>query len=291
MAKNDFGGILLIIGLVAVILLVKLIMVIWPYLIGIFLLWIGYGIYSHWKVRMLKKYDNDWKLIYENELKVWARIAMVVVPVSMGFGINELSKRIAYENEINRQRQEQLEKSRIEEKERKLAIQLKKDSSNHFLALGLKDIERKRYKSSIINLDSALIIYPNNHEAHYQKCVALKKRRKYNSALKEVNKLIKKTSWRKDKVLLLKGQCLLKLGRKEEAVISFYGSAKRNSIEAGQLYEKYNPYMKVVSYYTTLCCDGTHSTATGRGACSHHGGVCNWRYPIYKNRRKYEISD
>lgn len=27
-----------------------------------------------------------------------------------------------------------------------------------------------------------------------------------------------------------------------------------------------------------LCKDGTESTATGSGACSHHGGVSCWRY-------------
>lgn len=26
------------------------------------------------------------------------------------------------------------------------------------------------------------------------------------------------------------------------------------------------------------CCDGTRSSATGSGACSHHGGVCEWLY-------------
>lgn len=25
------------------------------------------------------------------------------------------------------------------------------------------------------------------------------------------------------------------------------------------------------------CCDGTNSNATGRGACSHHGGVKYWK--------------
>ena len=27
-----------------------------------------------------------------------------------------------------------------------------------------------------------------------------------------------------------------------------------------------------------ICNDGTTSTATGSGACSHHGGVSCWRY-------------
>ena len=37
----------------------------------------------------------------------------------------------------------------------------------------------------------------------------------------------------------------------------------------------------VVSYYSVrtgaVCNDGSHSTATGRGACSHHGGVAYWK--------------
>jgi hypothetical protein len=27
-----------------------------------------------------------------------------------------------------------------------------------------------------------------------------------------------------------------------------------------------------------ICRDGWHSSATGRGACSHHGGVDHWLY-------------
>ncbi|MEQ8910293.1 MAG: SH3 domain-containing protein [Vicingaceae bacterium] len=30
------------------------------------------------------------------------------------------------------------------------------------------------------------------------------------------------------------------------------------------------------------CRDGSNSSATGRGACSHHGGVANWRYRTEK---------
>ncbi len=29
------------------------------------------------------------------------------------------------------------------------------------------------------------------------------------------------------------------------------------------------------------CWDGTRSYATGRGACSHHGGVRNWTYEYW----------
>jgi hypothetical protein len=39
--------------------------------------------------------------------------------------------------------------------------------------------------------------------------------------------------------------------------------------------------VKVVNVYVhrvgCKCCDGRNSSATGRGACSHHGGVRYWK--------------
>lgn len=37
-----------------------------------------------------------------------------------------------------------------------------------------------------------------------------------------------------------------------------------------------------------ICKDGTYSSATGRGACSHHGGVSTWRY---SERERVEVID
>ena len=50
--------------------------------------------------------------------------------------------------------------------------------------------------------------------------------------------------------------------------------------------ETVTTYKKVVTGYCTLCNDGTYSPscATGRGACSHHGGVAEW------NAAKYSIT-
>ena len=44
-------------------------------------------------------------------------------------------------------------------------------------------------------------------------------------------------------------------------------------------------YRQEVSGYCTLCNDGTYSPscATGRGACSYHGGVAQWNAPRYTN--------
>lgn len=49
--------------------------------------------------------------------------------------------------------------------------------------------------------------------------------------------------------------------------------------------EQVTNYEKKVVGYCTLCSDGTYSPscATGRGACSHHGGVAQWNAPKYEN--------
>lgn len=54
--------------------------------------------------------------------------------------------------------------------------------------------------------------------------------------------------------------------------------------------EKVKKYKTVIVGYCTLCRDGTYSPtcATGRGACSHHGGVAQWSAPIYNQVEYYE---
>lgn len=48
-------------------------------------------------------------------------------------------------------------------------------------------------------------------------------------------------------------------------------------------------YKEVIVSYCTLCRDGTYSPscATGRGACSHHGGVAQWNAPVYGSKPEY----
>jgi hypothetical protein len=44
-------------------------------------------------------------------------------------------------------------------------------------------------------------------------------------------------------------------------------------------------YREEIAGYCTLCADGSYSPtcATGRGACSHHGGVAQWNAPRMRN--------
>lgn len=92
---------------------------------------------------------------------------------------------------------------------------------------------------------------------------------------------------------LQRGRCYRKLGSKRDAIGDFYQAAHGGNSEAAKLYEQMNPKLRRVSYYQTVCCDGSYSpsNAKGRGACSHHGGVCNWNYPIYEYYRKYDFPD
>jgi tetratricopeptide (TPR) repeat protein len=77
---------------------------------------------------------------------------------------------------------------------------------------------------------------------------------KYQDALSELNKLIEKDANNSD-LLYNRALCYSHTGKIREAVAD---------------------------------CDGSTSSATGRGACSHHGGVCAWNAPVYEESRKYE---
>lgn len=283
--KSDgaIGWLALIIGVIVI--LAKIILVLLP------LILIGGGIYYYfkWQNKKLAEYDNDWNAFYHNELKGKLKIAAVAVPVSLGIGYVGYSNHQKQEKERIEREQVEAERIRIEEEKKRLAIQAKIDSSQVYLDLATKDFDRKRYKQSIINLDSALLVYPENYEAQFKKGIALKERRKYQDAIDELDNLSRKTGQYKSEIHLIKGQCLLKLKKKEDGIVQIYEASELGNEEAQKLYDKVNPIIKEITGYRRRCCDGTTSYASGKGACSHHGGVCKWNEPIYRERRKYRI--
>ncbi|MFB9075960.1 hypothetical protein ACFFLS_13585 [Flavobacterium procerum] len=82
--------------------------------------------------------------------------------------------------------------------------------------------------------------------------------------------------------------CYSKTGKIGEAVVDCKTAVKLGDTNAEKLHDKINPIKKRIAYYVTRCCDGTTSSSSGRGTCSHHGGVCNWSEPVYEEYRKYE---
>ncbi|MEI2271675.1 hypothetical protein OHD16_05935 [Sphingobacterium sp. ML3W] len=82
--------------------------------------------------------------------------------------------------------------------------------------------------------------------------------------------------------------CYQKLKQPHAAVSDLTIAIELGSTAAQRLYNTINPLRKRVIGYVTRCCDGTTSNARGRGACSWHGGVCNWNDPVYEEYRQYE---
>lgn len=82
--------------------------------------------------------------------------------------------------------------------------------------------------------------------------------------------------------------CYSKTGKIREAVYDCKIATQLGDKNAERLYNKINPIKKRIIGYITRCCDGSTSGSTGRGTCSHHGGVCDWQEPVYEEYRKYE---
>lgn len=69
---------------------------------------------------------------------------------------------------------------------------------------------------------------------------------------------------------------------------SYHGRVYRtyiyHSYEPARTHQEYRKTgNQIITGYCTLCVDGTYSPscATGRGACSYHGGVAQWNAPVY----------
>lgn len=111
--------------------------------------------------------------------------------------------------------------------------------------------------------------------------------KKYNLAIPLLNELILKEG-SNPKLFYNRAVCYSKTGRIKDAVKDCKTAINLGDKTAEKLYDKINPIKRRIAYYVTRCCDGSTSNATGRGACSHHGGVCNWSEPVYEEYRKYE---
>lgn len=88
-------------------------------------------------------------------------------------------------------------------------------------------------------------------------------------------------------ILYQRALCHMHVGQMGMAAGDLAIALNKGSLKAKKLYNKVNPIRRRVIGYTTLCSDGSTSSASGRGACSWHGGVADWNHPIYEESRKY----
>ena len=277
--KSD--GALVLLALIGLILyfISKIILTILPFLI---ILAIAY-FFIKWQNKKLKKYNGNWSLFYKKELKNKLKIILLILPLLIAFFLF----RSYNQQKIEKLRVEKLAAEAQKLKSEEERIQLLKDSSNFYLKLAISSSENKKLENTLKYLDSSLVVYPLNYEAQFQKGIILQKNKRYQEALKIFNDISNKTDQFSYDLFLIKGHSLLKMNRKKEAIASFYKASQLGNREAKLFYEKLNPLVKKIIGYRTKCCDGTYSKAKGKGACSHHGGVCNWNEPIYSETRKY----
>lgn len=128
--------------------------------------------------------------------------------------------------------------------------------------------------------DTKFIIAKNN-------ALKLVKAGKYRSAVDALTSLLVESP--NDATLLYnRALCYDKIGAPESAVQDLWSAMKAGSTMAEKYHNRINPVRKRIIGYVTRCCDGTTSSARGRGACSWHGGVCNWNEPEYETYRKYQ---
>lgn len=119
------------------------------------------------------------------------------------------------------------------------------------------------------------------------KAFDLVKAEKYKLALPQLDSLILKEE-NNPNLFYNRALCYSKTAKIKEAVSDCLKAMQLGDKKADKLYNKINPIKKRIVGYITRCCDGSTSGSTGRGTCSHHGGVCDWSEPIYQEYRKYE---
>lgn len=148
------------------------------------------------------------------------------------------------------------------------------------------NIQIDRANSFAVSADEKALIHKERTRFAVQDAIALVQSANYKAALPELNKLLFADPANKE-LLLNRAICLSKTGKIAEAVNDLKPLIADGNTQAQLLYDKINPVRQRVAYYVTRCCDGTTSSSTGRGTCSHHGGVCNWSEPVYEQYRKY----
>ncbi len=100
--------------------------------------------------------------------------------------------------------------------------------------------------------------------------------------------MAKDTKLKENNILICDGTHVIEdceLNGKKYTLYKYY-----TAIEEKSHTETVTKYKKEIINYCTLCNDGTYSPtcATGRGACSHHGGVAQWNAPVYGQVAYYE---
>lgn len=207
--------------------------------------------------------------------------------IASGFATShyaEIEKEVSHRKKLDVEKKELV---RIESERIEIA---RVDSLNFYLNEAENFFEKKQFNKAIDAYGLALnFAGEEKTDILSKKATCLVASGKYKAAITEITSLLDAEQGNSD-LYFQRAICYNKIGKIENAVGDLQTSIKMGNTNADNLYNKINPIRKRVVYYLTRCCDGSASpsNAKGRGACSHHGGVCNWNEPVYEEYRKYE---
>lgn len=186
------------------------------------------------------------------------------------------------------------EQKTIAESKRREALRL--DSLRIYLAQADASLKKGAYAKSVrLYNQSARFATANESEEqrrlHEGLATGYVRTKAYRAAIEQYDELARQGSLTGEQTYQ-RALCYQQAGRKSEALSDLFRASEAGYKPATRLYDKQNPLLRKLLYYQTVCCDGSDSpsNAKGRGACSHHGGVCNWNKLIYETYRKYDVN-
>ncbi|RFC54868.1 tetratricopeptide repeat protein [Brumimicrobium aurantiacum] len=182
--------------------------------------------------------------------------------------------RIRLENDKERKEAKRIENQRI-------------DSLTFYYNEGLNYFKNEKYEESIEQINISLGFAKGEKDSILARRTDIYfKSKNYPEAINYYTTLIS-SEINATENLYNRAVCYIKMNEIAEAVSDLKEAIKIGNEKAEELHDKINPLKRKVSHYVTRCCDGSTSSARGRGACSHHGGVCNWNDPVYTTYREY----
>lgn len=182
--------------------------------------------------------------------------------------------------------QDSLKQAKQLEEDRLTALKL--DSLKTYIHMSDSLVNKHKWKNAAFYLDSALALSSHSGEdSLIEKRAELHfKAQDYALAVDDYSVLLDRSINRSEN-LYNRAVCYQKQQKIQLAVDDLKEAIELGNEDAEKLHEKINPERKRIAYYVTRCWDGSTSNASGRGACSHHGGVKNWNEPVYETYRKY----
>lgn len=225
------------------------------------------------------KFKFKWKI------KTGFILILLISTISALISYDQRDREIAAKEQAETERK--AEEERLAKLEAEKQEKARRDSLNAYISIAEKRFNAKRNSEAILLLNSALAYAKAERGRIIQRrALYYFKTGKYKEALNDYSTLIQ-LNYDSKNVYYERALSYQKLNKKQEAVNDLRSATNLGHPEAEKLHNKINPIKRRVRYYTTLCCDGTTTSAKGRGACSHHGGVCDWNHPVYEEYREY----